>query len=251
MSNQIDYRRWLSEINKSNSKYKTLFVEGRAYPPIFFFGDPEGAVVATVGVNPSAGEFSKYRKWGPEYSELSRLLERCRNYFEKPAGVPPHPWFKPWKKFLNKIGGSYQTSPRAVHLDFSPRATRSMSSLQKESEQLLFIDLVENDLKYFIGQLQAYPLIKYLYLAGAITKRRWAIDVLKKHLSNEIKCVLPFKSPEQEKPHVGLYKLDVGDAVLRYLFFCSTSPSARVRPHPLAQKAHWLIKHYPEFLPSD
>ena len=114
MSNQIDYRRWLSEINKSNSKYEPLFVEGRTCPPIFFFGDPEGAVAATVGLNPSAGEFSKRRKWGPEYGELSRLLKRCRNYFENPGFVPAHPWFQVWEDFLGDIGVSYHTSPRAI-----------------------------------------------------------------------------------------------------------------------------------------
>lgn len=251
MSNQIDYRHWLSEINKSNSKYEPLFVERRACPPIFFFGDPEGAAVATVGVNPSAGEFSKHRKWGPEYS-VSLLLERCRNYFDKPAGVPPHPWFQVWEDFLDDIGVSYLTSPRAVHLDFSPRATRSMSSLQKESEQLmdLFLDLAESDLKYFVRQLRTYPSIRYLYVAGSVTKKYYCIEFLEENSSNlgyRLKPVMPFE--RGGRGQVGLYKLDMGDAVQRYLFFCSTSPSARVIPHPLAQKAHWLIKHYPEFLP--
>lgn len=254
MSNRIDYGRWLSEINKSNSKYKQLFVEGGPYPPIFFFGDPERAIAATVGVNPSAEEFSEHRKWGTKYDELSILLERCRNYFEKPSGVSAHPWFQVWEDFLEDINVSYRTSPRAVHLDFSPRATRSMSSLQKESERLqdLFLDLVKNDLKYFIGQLQAYPLIKYLYVAGSVTKKYYGIEFLEDHsrrLGYTLKPVMPFK--RGGRGQVGLYKLNVGDAVLRHLFFCSTSPSARVRPHPLSQKSHWLIEHYPEFLPSD
>jgi len=253
VSNQIDYRHWLSEINKSNSKYELLFAQGRACPPIFFFGDPEGAVAATVGLNPSAGEFSERRKWGSEYGELSRLLKRCRNYFENPAFVPAHPWFQVWEDFLDVIGVSYRTSPRAVHLDFSPRATRSMSSLQKESEELpdLFLDLVKNDLKYFIEHLRTYPLIKHLYVAGSVTKKYYGIEFLEnnsRHLGYTLKTVMPFVrgGPGQ----VGLYKLDVGDAVPRHLFFCSTSPSARVRPQPLAQKSHWLMKHYPEFLPS-
>ena len=251
MSIQIYYRHWLREINKSNSKYKPLFAKEGAYPPIFFFGDPEGAVAATIGINPSAGEFSKHRKWGPEYGRLDPLLERCRNYFHKPAGVPPHPWFWAWENFLDEIGVSYKTSPRPVHLDYSPRATRSTRSMRRESEQLLFLDLVENDLKYFIGQLRAYRSIEYLYAAGTVTKRYWAIDVLKnsQHLGFEIRqCVLPFKSPGQEKPYAGLYKLDIG-GVLRYLFFCSTSPSAR-NPDRLVQKAQWLINNHPEFLPD-
>lgn len=253
MSNPIDYRHWLNEINKSNSKYRPLFVEGKAYPPIFFFGNPEAAVAATVGINPSSGEFSEDRKWTSEYYELGRLLERLQKYFEKPAGVPAHPWFQVWEGFLDEIGLSYHASPRAVHLDFSPRATRSLSSLQKESEHLvvLFLDLVENDLKYLIGQLRAYPSIKYLYLSGAVTKKYYGIEFLEKNsgsLGYRLKPVMPFK--RGGRGQVGLYKLDLGDAIWRYLFFCSTSPSARVMPHPLVQRALWLKKHYPEFLPN-
>ena len=167
--------------------------------------------------------------------------------------MPAHPWFRVWEDFLDVIGVSYRTSPRAIHLDFSPRATRSMSSLQKESEELidLFLDLVKNDLKYLIEHLRTYPSIKHLYVAGSVTKRYYGIEFLEnnsRHLGYTLKPVMSFKrgGPRQ----VGLYTLDVGDAVLRHLFFCSTSPSARVRPHPLAQKSHWLMKHYPEFLPS-
>lgn len=250
---RINYRHWLSEINESNSKYRSLFVEEKPYPPIFFFGDLEGAVVATVGVNPSAREFSIHRKWDRRYGELSHLLDRCRNYFHKPAGVPSHPWFQVWEDFLAEVGVSYCTLPRAVHLDFSPRATRSMSSLQRESEQLtdLFLDLVENDLKYFIEQLRACPSIKHLYVAGAVTKKYYGIEFLEKNSGSQGYTLKPVMSFRRGGPgQVGLYKLDLGDAIPRYFFFCSTSPSARVIPHPLPQKARWLKKHYPEFLLS-
>ena len=238
MLNRIDYENWLSEINRSNSKYKELFVDGKAYPPIFFFGDPKGAVAATIGVNPSAGEFSSDRTWGSEYCQLNRLLERCRRYFDNPAGIPPHPWFQVWENFLGELGLSYHESPRAVHLDFSPRATRSMNSLKSESQRALFIDLVRTDLKYLIRQLQAYPLIKYLYLSGTVTKRYWAIDILRKsqHLGYQLEQHLRFKGPGQEKPYVGLYEIHIGGA-MRYLFFCSTSPSAR-NPYPSSQEPH-------------
>jgi len=255
VSNQIDYGRWLSEINKSNSDYEPLFAKGRVYPPLFFFGDPEGAVAATVGLNPSAREFSRGRKWKPEHGESGHLLERCRDYFKRPAGVRPHDYFIRWKTlFLDKIGISYVTLPRAVHFDFSPRATRSVSSLQKDPKKSLdlFLDLVKSDLKYFIEQLHVFPSIKHLYIAGSVTKKYYGIEFLEENslrLGYTLIPVMPFKrgGPGQ----VGLYKLDVGDAVLRYLFFCSTSPSAHVEPHPLAQKARWLRKHYPKFLPSD
>jgi len=253
VSVQIDYRRWLSEVKKSNSKYKSLFVEERVYPPIFFFGNPEGAVLATVGINPSVKEFSKDRKWGLEYSDSRCLFERCRNYFNNPKGVPAYDrYYGVWKNFLRNIGASYMSSPRAVHLDFSPRATRSMGSLQKKPERLLFLDLMTNDLKYFIKQLRAYRSIKYLYVAGSVTKKYYGIEFLEKnsgHLGYRLKHVMPFKRGGQGQ--VGLYKLDLADAILRYLFFCSTSPSGRIKLHPLPKRAHWLIKHYPNFLPSD
>lgn len=253
MSNRINYEQWVTGINNSNPKYRPLFAKDKTFPPIFFFGNPKGAVAATIGINPSAKEFRGDRKWSSEYNDLFRLLERCRSYFKNPEGVPPYErYFGVWKRFLQKTGVSYDNSPRAVHLDFSPRATRSMSSLLEEPEQRLFVDLVKNDLRYLILQLKAYTHIKYLYLAGTVTKKFWAINILKERLSNKMICTLPFKSLGQKKPYVGLYKLHLG-GILRYLFFCSTSPSAQ-NPGArelLIQRGSWLAKHHPEFLPSN
>lgn len=249
---QDKYALWLSEIRKSNQAYKSLLA-GKANPPIFFFGNPEGAVAATVGVNPSAKEFSPQRRWSPEPMALDPLLERCRKYFNNPAGVPPHPWFQTWENFLQNIGVSYRASPRAIHLDFSPRATRSISSLQKESEELadLFSNLVERDLKYFIDQLRAYPSIRYLYLAGAVTKKYYCIEFLiKNSLPQDCKLKPVFPFQRGGRGQIGLYMLDLGDMQPRFLFFCSTSPSALIKPHPLPERARWLKKHYPSFIPT-
>jgi hypothetical protein len=254
MPAQVDYGLWLREIQKSNLSYTALLAgAGEAYPPIFFFGNPDGATAATIGVNPSAGEFLSQRKWGHKYDTVHPLLERCRKYFHKPAGVPPHPWFQVWEEFLAEIGVSYRVSPRAIHLDFSPRATRSISSLQKESEDLidLFSTLVAEDLKYLLKQLQAYPSIKHLYLAGAVTKKHYCIEFLMKNALSynyQLKPVVPFR--RGGRGQVGLYKLDLGDGISRHLFFCSTSPSARVKPHPLPHKAPWLKKHHTLFIPD-
>ena len=251
MPSQIDYGLWLREIDRSNVKYSQLFVSGQPFPPIFFFGDPKGAVAATVGVNPSAKEFSPHRRWDG-YDNLNRLLERCRCYFEGYLGVSNHPWFERWKDFLAAIGLSYSTIPRAVHFDLSPRATRSMGSLQRDGEQpqKLFLTLVENDLGYIVNQLRACPWIRHLYAAGSITKKFYMIEFLQKHSSRygyTLMPVVPFKRGGTGQ--IGLYKLNLGDDVTRYLFFCSTSPSARKGTNPLPQKAAWLGIHYPEFLP--
>ena len=116
---KIDYSLWLKEVAQSNIKYSPLFVGGQTFPSIFFFGNPESAVAATVGVNPSAKEFSSNRKWSDEYIEPNRLLERCRSYFQEPFGVQSHNWFEVWKDFLMKIGLSYNVEPKAVHFDLS------------------------------------------------------------------------------------------------------------------------------------
>jgi len=252
LSPEIDYNQWLTELEESNPKYQDLFLGERSMPPIFFFGDPEEAKVATVGVNPSAKEFSLRRRWYG-YIEINRLIERCKNYFKNPLGVPPHPWFTPWKNFLNEIGFSYTQHPRAVHLDLSPRATRSMSSIQKKSKQLeaLFRDLIKNDLGYFISQLKAYPEIKHLYAAGSITRKYYLIEFLQEYDSLYGYSLRPIQNFERGgQGKIGLYMLDLGDNNLRYLFFCSTSPSARRGSSILPEKAPWLKKHYPEFIPQ-
>lgn len=250
--NRIEYEHWLNEIKASNPKYRELFVDGKASPPIFFFGNPEGAVAATIGVNPSAQEFSDDRKWGSECGDLDRLLERCRTYFSNPKGVPPHPWFSVWEDFLAELGLSYCASPRAFHLDFSPRATRSVSSLQRTSKELtkLFVLLVENDSRYLLEQLRAFVSIRHLYMSGSVTKKYYFIEFLQEYqrkLGCRLMPVVPFK--RGGRGQIGLYRIDVGDGITRRLFFCSTSPSARVRPHPLPQKACWLIDYHPDFVP--
>lgn len=253
---EFDYAHWVKEIRETNFKYLDLFAGGREKPPIFFFGDPKGAVAATIGVNPSATEFDLTRGWTDQYFKPNFLINRCQNYFNNPAGARPHEWFDVWKDFLKNIGCAYTNSPKAIHLDFSPRATLSMGALQKLSKQHqeLFIDLIRTDMTYLINQIRAYPQINYLYLAGSATKRFYCIDLLKREanrLGIELEPKVPF---EREGPgSFGLYMIDVGDKKPRYLFFCSTSPSSRtkIKPHPLVARGKWLKTKHPEFIPNN
>jgi len=246
----INYSLWLDKINQSNAKYVSLFEDGKPVPPIFFFGNTDGAIASTVGVNPSAGEFSFNRRWAGN-SEIERLLCRCRDYFEEPLGIPPHHWFETWKEFLESIGLSYRRIPRAIHLDLSPRATRSMSAIQKNGKHLsdLFLDLIKNDIGYFFSQLRAYPMIRYLYAAGSITKKFYMIEFLLRYTYLHgciFRPVKPFIRGGQGQ--IGLYKLDLRDKNPRYFFFCSTSPSARLtKTNPLVQKGAYLKANYPNF----
>lgn len=245
---QPDYSSWLVDVRSTDKHYKNLFSEGPPNPPIFFFGDPENAVAATLGVNPSAQEFSLSRRW-QTITSAYQLFERCKNYFEQPSGVPPHPWFKPWEIFLQKIGISYYKNPRAIHLDISPRATRSMGNFQSNDEIELFLSLAKMDLKYLFDQLKYYPKIRHLYAAGAITKKYYLIEFLEKYAHD--KCsfsgVIPFMRGGSGK--TALYYFDLGDNIKRYLFFCSSSPSSLQGKDILPQKVSWL-KKYPEFIPN-
>ena len=223
-------------------------MNGRPFPPIFSFGNPKGAVAATIGLNPSAREFSSNRNW----NMTSDSNWRCIHYFEEPFGVPAHPWFNSWERFLNDLGLSYLKSD-VVHFDLSPRATRSVSSLQKEgvAEYRLFLQLVKNDLKYLVDQLRVYPLIKFLYAAGSVTKQYYIVEFLQKHSSLHHLSFKPVKQFERSGPGaIGLYELDLGDNVSRSLFFCSTSPSSRKGKSLFLEKPAWLKTHYPSFVPS-
>ena len=247
MHGSIDYASWLAEISKTNKHYEALFVDGKSFPPIFFFGNPIDAVAATIGLNPSAQEFSTKRQWN-NITNVTGIINRCVHYFESPSGVPPHTWFEPWETFLRKLGLSYYKVPRTIHLDISPRATRSMGTFQNTEQIDLFLNLAKNDLKYMINQLLAYPNIRYLYAAGSITKKYYLIEFLRRFGGFSLNPVVPFERGGTGK--IGLYTIDLGDGINRHLFFCSTSPSSRSNKDTLSQKASLLKTNYSEFLPS-
>jgi hypothetical protein len=62
--------------------------------PVPFFGNPATAIVATVGVNPSSGEFRANRNWNTVQKTVY-WKRRLKNYFNLPT--PPHEWFGPWR----------------------------------------------------------------------------------------------------------------------------------------------------------
>jgi len=111
--------------------------------PIPYFGDPGTAVIGTIGVNPSDGEF-RGRGW-PGTLDSAALEDRLTSYFK--AETPQHPWFRGWERVLNLLGHSYIRD--AVHLDLSPRATVRMS----EADPALFRQMVAHDMNWFLSCL--------------------------------------------------------------------------------------------------
>jgi GNAT superfamily N-acetyltransferase len=127
--------------------------------PIPYFGDPGSAVIATIGVNPSDGEF-RGRGW-PSTLDAAALDHRLTAYFK--GQTPPHPWFRGWERALKLLDHSYYRD--AVHLDLSPRATVRMT----DADPQLFRQMVEHDMRWFFSCFEMSPHMKCLMMAGGVT----------------------------------------------------------------------------------
>jgi len=110
--------------------------------PVPAFGDPAGARVATLGLNPSNREFvgddglelvGDLRRFhtlaslglsdwdAADADHLDRILASCRNYF---AGNPYDRWFRRLDAVVSATGASfYDPGSPACHLDLVPYAT--------------------------------------------------------------------------------------------------------------------------------
>ena len=222
------------------------FHQGLTTYPIPFFGDPESARVITVGVNPSAGEFSKKRGW-PETIDASYLEDRLRSYFKEHFFPPPHPWFQPWEEALNMLGCSYKTD--AAHLDLSPWATISMGSVKDKD---LFIKMLREHLgKYFPRFLEFFTAAKLVMMAGAVTNKYYIYEFLHKFLPQGYILT----GSQERKAGCGQtgwdrrFELKTPGRILPVYFF-SKSPSdhnkAGLLANNVAEKKDWLLKHLGE-----
>ena len=133
--------------------------------PIPFFGNPATALVATVGVNPSSGEFTEDRRW-PDVSERNRgaWKARLKKYFGH--STPAHDWFDPWRIGLELLGVSCEAGT-AAHLDVSYRPTKAM--LKNPSiDPLEFRQMVERDVAWFFKLLLLCRNLRLLLTFGPI-----------------------------------------------------------------------------------
>jgi hypothetical protein len=131
--------------------------------PIPFFGNPATALVATVGVNPSAGEFALDRDWADVKNTHDWKL-RLRDYFRH--DVPAHEWFEPWRIGLALLGVSYEEGT-AAHLDLSYRATTAMLTNPK-TDPAEFRRMVEHDAALFFQLLLLSPNLRLILTFGPI-----------------------------------------------------------------------------------
>ena len=123
--------------------------------PVPFFGDAATARIATVGLNPSHGEFEDgpgqlraasrlpsraalgVDDWA-EASEgvFSRIAQACSHYFK---GNPYWKWFNTLERMLERTGRGTFSDGGACHLDLVPWATRPIWGHLNEHERRLLL----------------------------------------------------------------------------------------------------------------
>jgi hypothetical protein len=223
-SNLVERVRGVMEtVSSSNETYRVNFTPGRITHPIPFFGKLHTAKVVTIGVNPSADEFVG-RDW-PEHLDAAALTERLLHYFDSPPG--PHPWFKPWIHALALLRIDYARG-EAAHLDLSPRATVSMSSVPDTN---LFLGMMSHDIRWLFEFLQECNLVRLLMAAGTVTDRWYLNQFLARHSRQFQFKIHP--SP-QFTDRCALYEFTHLGKTLP-LFFSSVSPSDSERAHVLVE----------------
>jgi len=144
------------------------------YWPIPFFGNPRTALVATVGVNPSSGEFGPKRNWA-EVESIKGWKERLKQYFTD-ENRPPHDWFGPWCQGLALVGCSFGKGT-AAHLDVSYRPTKAMLK-NKTTDQREFRHMIERDVAWLFRLLPLCPKLRGLLVYGPVVRHDGSTESL-------------------------------------------------------------------------
>ena len=152
----------LGDWRESRGEFPKNIMQGAAWP-VPFFGNPATAIVATLGVNPSSGEFTPERRWGEVATPRDWKL-RLKNYFKPPNA--PHEWFEPWRIGLALLDCSYETGT-AAHFDVSYRPTTAMLT-NPRTDREEFRRMVERDAAWFFELLLLCPNLRMLLTFGPI-----------------------------------------------------------------------------------
>lgn len=221
------------QIAATDSRYASLFREGVATHPIPFFGDLRAARVITVGVNPSAEEFTGNR-WPSGRLSSATLVQRLIGYFKS----DPHPWFEGWQVALEDVGVRYGVD--AAHLDLSPRATVAFQAFRRDGNngrRDLFLEMVRDDLRWFWQILdQLCPDVELVLLAGGVANV-YMDDFLGRHSKvGRHRISFPGGKRKGGSAPVTWPMLHVGERTIPG-FFCGVSPSSR-NAHLLATRVH-------------
>jgi len=208
----------LAHVSQTDGNYRSLYKPSIVTHPIPFFGNLESAIILTVGVNPSNGEFTPDR-W-PDKISPEDLYIRLKNYFHNPCKA--HPWFYGWNQALQQLNEDFTYYKKTVaHTDLSPRATISMTRVH---DKLLFKQMLEEDIKFLFKVIECSKNVKLIMTGGKVLREFYIAQWIGKHASKPI--VL-----EPIKKGVGatsFYKLKGFDWDVS-VFSSNVSPSCCVR----------------------
>jgi len=177
MNDNLDISNYLNEVHTDWQDSRDAF-PNNTYPrdqwPIPFFGNPTKAVVATIGVNPSSGEFASNRNWAAVDCTKTWKL-RLKDYFTDRATLP-HKWFDTWRAGLKLLGVSYE-SGTAAHFDVSYRATKAMLRNQT-TDRREFRHMVERDVAWLFRLLPLCPKLRRLLVYGPVVRHNGQTESL-------------------------------------------------------------------------
>ena len=182
MQDKLAISKFLSEVLHDWRESRGDF-PANTYPdshwPIPFFGNPATAIVATVGVNPSSGEFRPDRNWNA-VQNAADWKRRLKNYFNQ--STPPHEWFAPWRVGLALLGLDYENGS-AAHFDVSYRPTKAMLK-NRTTNAKEFRQMVERDVAWFYRLLLLCPKLRLLLVFGPIVRANGSTESLAQFLRN-------------------------------------------------------------------
>jgi hypothetical protein len=182
MQDKLAISKFLSEVLHDWQESRDAFLTN-TYPnshwPIPFFGNPATAIVATVGVNPSSGEFLTGRNWNAVQNSAD-WKRRLKNYFNQ--STPPHEWFAPWCVGLALLGLDYENGSTA-HFDVSYRPTKAMLK-NRTTNAREFRRMVERDVAWFFRLLMLSPNLRLLLVFGPIVRANGSTESLAQFLRN-------------------------------------------------------------------
>lgn len=182
MRDNLDFSGYLSDVLNDWRDSRNAFPKN-VYPvlhwPIPFFGNPARAIAATVGVNPSSGEFLPDRNWNT-VQRPADWKKWLKNYFIQ--STRPHDWFMPWRAGLALLHLDYGDGS-AAHFDVSYRPTTAMLR-NKATDPGEFRRMVEQDVRWFFRLLLKCPDLRLLLVFGPIVRANGSTESLAQFLRN-------------------------------------------------------------------
>ena len=209
-------KRVVADMDATKERFEALLRTNVNAHPLLYCGDPLSARFATFGVNPSAAEFT-WSRWPNATMSVQELDERSVGYFEK-TNPPAHPWFDGYRPTLKVLGHAYETD--TVHLDLSPRATKSMRSV----DRTMFLQMIESDMKWFLQVLGLCRSLKAAIMAGSVTGRYYFDEFLLAKLPEAFSIKLRTRFGAKQRGATALYDLS-GPSLNVSVLFCRKSPS--------------------------